>query len=132
VQQPLAVEAPKESLSGESVPLEEEKTVQPPELEVKTDSQDDLKPYIEEPFIKDPFISLPSFPQAPPPNSQSYNSSHSPISFQITIPHRNSQPDRLESPKSQVAVSHPKRESHGKIELPLRPEQYRAYDNKII
>ncbi|MFM6190827.1 MAG: CapA family protein [Planktothrix sp.] len=126
VQPPLATEAPKESLSGASVPLVEEKTVQPPELEAKTDRQDDLKPYIDEPFIKDPFISLPSFPQALPPNSQSYNPSHSPISFEIAIPHRNSAPDRLESTKSQVAASHHPRESHGTIELPLRPEQYRA------
>ncbi len=127
VQQPLATEAPKEPLSGESVPLEAEKTVQPSELDAKTDHQDDLKPYIEEPFIKDPFISLPSFPQAPAPNSQSYNSSNSPISFEIGIPHQNSEAERLESPKSQVAVSHPQRESHAKIELPLRSEQYRAY-----
>jgi poly-gamma-glutamate synthesis protein (capsule biosynthesis protein) len=36
----------------------------PPKLETKTETQDDLKPYIDQPFIKDPFISLP-FPRLP-------------------------------------------------------------------
>jgi poly-gamma-glutamate synthesis protein (capsule biosynthesis protein) len=58
----------------------------PPKLETKTETQDDLKPYIDQPFIKDPFISLPSFPQAPVPNTQSYRGSDFPISFQIAIP----------------------------------------------
>ncbi|MBD2484112.1 CapA family protein [Planktothrix sp. FACHB-1365] len=121
--QPSVIQAP---LSDESVSVSEEKSPLPPKLEVKTESQDDLKPYIEEPFIKDPFISLPSFPQAPAPSSQSNKSPNSPISFQITIPHRNSEPTLLESTQSSVAVLPKGKESHAEIKLPLQSEPYRA------
>jgi poly-gamma-glutamate synthesis protein (capsule biosynthesis protein) len=76
----------------------------PPKLETKTETQDDLKPYIDQPFIKDPFISLPSFPQAPVPSTQSYRGSNSPISFQIAIPKQQS-----------VSTG-----SHAEIDLPLK------------
>ncbi|CAD5923533.1 CapA family protein [Planktothrix agardhii] len=76
----------------------------PPKLETKTETQDDLKPYIDQPFIKDPFISLPSFPQAPVPSTQSYRGSNSPISFQIAIPKQQS-----------VSAG-----SHAEIDLPLK------------
>lgn len=95
----------------------------PPKLETKTETQDDLKPYIDQPFIKDPFISLPSFPQAPVPNTQSDRGSHSPISFQIVSP----QPPSVIG-DSEGSVSKRERGSHAEIELPLKP---RTFDQAI-
>jgi Putative enzyme of poly-gamma-glutamate biosynthesis (capsule formation) len=96
----------------------------PPKLETKTETQDDLKPYIEQPFIKDPFISLPSFPQAPVPTTQSYNGSYSPISFQIAIPNRNSQPQGIIPKQSEVSLSKRERGSHAEIDLPLKHQEF--------
>jgi poly-gamma-glutamate synthesis protein (capsule biosynthesis protein) len=104
----------------------------PPKLDTKTESQDDLKPYIDQPFIKDPFISLPSFPQAPVPTTQSYNGSYSPISFQIAIPNRNSQQQESVPPpnppvyggESEVSLSKRERGSHAEIDLPLKHQEF--------
>lgn len=91
----------------------------PPKLETKTETEDDLKPYIDQPFIKDPFISLPSFPQAPVPSTQSYRGSDFPISFQIAIPKQQSV-----TTESEVSVSKMERGSHAEIDLPLKNREF--------
>lgn len=86
-----------------------------PKLDGNTPTPEDLEPYIDQPFIRDPFISLPSFPQAPVPNTQSYTGSSSPISFQIAIPKQESL-----ATESEGSVSHRERGSQAKIDLPLK------------
>ncbi len=131
VSQPSATEELPKPLSEESDSASTETTPLPPKLEAKTESQDDLKPYIEQPFIKDPFISLPSFPQTTVPNSQSSQNPNSPISFQIVIPDRNSGQEKPVSTASEVSGAQPGKTSHSGIELPLLSEQYPAFDQAI-